>query len=62
LTSPLIKERLGVENGTIKGKGGVGKWWKRVLDKIPDLKTEFIAFAESIDSVVLVQKISLRRG
>ena len=58
LTSPLIKEKLDIEDGTIRGKDGVRQWWQRAIDKYPDLQTEFIEVAESIESIVFIQRIS----
>jgi ketosteroid isomerase-like protein len=58
LTSPLIKKVLNIDDGTLKGKTNVRKWWQQVFEKVPDLQFEFIDIAESVDSMVLVQKSS----
>lgn len=59
LTSPIIRSRLNISNGTLKGKEKVREWWKRVLNKIPDFKLNFIDFAiANDDTVAFIQKSS----
>jgi hypothetical protein len=58
LTSPHIKKRLGIEDGTLRGKARVREWWQRVLEKVPDLSSELIAVAEGVDSVSYIFKSS----
>jgi hypothetical protein len=58
LTSPGIKNILGIDSGTLKDKTNVRKWWRRVLDKVPDLRFELIDIAESADSIAMIYKSS----
>jgi DNA integrity scanning protein DisA with diadenylate cyclase activity len=58
LVSPVVKRVLGIEDGTLVGKEAVRKWWRRVLDKVPDLKFSIIDIAENINSIAMVFKSS----
>jgi hypothetical protein len=37
MTSPFIVKRMGQPTGTLRGKEQVGAYWRRALDRIPDL-------------------------
>lgn len=50
LTSPYVRDRLGIPDGTLRGKEAVRAWWRRVLDKLPDYSTELVAIANGVDS------------
>lgn len=52
LTSPVAKLRLGLEDGVIRGKAKVREWWRRVLDKVPDLNSELVNVAQTANSTV----------
>ena len=59
LTSPIVKERLNMDGGTLKGKENVRIWWRRVLDKVPDFHLELVDSALATDSTVaMIQKSS----
>lgn len=58
LTSPMIKLRLEIEDGTLRGKENVRVWWTRVLTKVPDLSSELISVSEGVDSVCYIFKSS----
>ncbi len=53
ITTPMIKLAGGIDSGTLKGKPAVAEYWKRALEKIPDLHFELIDVAEGVDSVAL---------
>lgn len=56
ITTPMIKMAGGINSGTLKGKEAVANYWKKALEKIPDLHFELIDVTESIDSVALYYK------
>jgi hypothetical protein len=51
MTTPMIRQLLAIESGTLKGKNAVGDYWRAALQKIPDLKFSLIAAAAGINSV-----------
>ncbi len=53
ITTPMIKLAGGIDSGTLKGKDNVGAYWRKALDKIPDLHFELIDVTEGVDSVAL---------
>ena len=54
ITSPIIQSKLGIDDGTIKGKANVRTWWTRVLDKVPDLTFTFKDTAVAADGALLM--------
>jgi ketosteroid isomerase-like protein len=62
ITSPVIKSVLGIEDGTISGKENVRIWWRRVLDKVPDLKFTFHDTALTADGSMLLMYKSSHNG
>ncbi|MEO5668394.1 MAG: nuclear transport factor 2 family protein [Bdellovibrionota bacterium] len=56
MTTPFIVKLAAVPSGTLKGKDAVGSYWKKALDKIPDLHFELIDVFTSVDSVCLFYK------
>ena len=59
LISPIIKTRMDVDDGTLKGKEKVRVWWRRVLDKVPDFHLDLVDMAIANDSTVaMIQKSS----
>ncbi len=58
LISVIIKDVFNVEDGTIRTKENVRKWWRRVLDNVPDIHFEFLDISESVDSTALIYKSS----
>lgn len=53
ITTPMIKLAAGIESGSLKGKDAVAAYWKKALQKIPDLHFELIDVTEGINSVAL---------
>ncbi|MEY8758938.1 nuclear transport factor 2 family protein [Chryseobacterium tongliaoense] len=56
ITTPMIKIALGSGEGSLKGKEAVGDYWRKALDKIPDLHFELYEVTQGIHSVVLYYK------
>jgi hypothetical protein len=53
MTSPLIVQIAGEASGTLKGHAAVGAYWRKALERIPDLRFELLGIFRSVDSVVL---------
>lgn len=53
ITTPMIKLAAGIESGSLKGKQQVADYWRKALQKIPDLHFELIDVMEGINSVAL---------
>ena len=56
ITTPMIKLAGGIESGSLQGKQQVKAYWKKALDKIPDLHFELIDVTSGVDSVALYYK------
>ncbi|MEH7888280.1 nuclear transport factor 2 family protein [Elizabethkingia meningoseptica] len=56
ITTPMIKITLGGSDGSLKGKEAVGAYWKKALEKIPDLHFELYEVTEGVNSVGLYYK------
>lgn len=56
ITTPMIKLALGEGDGSLKGKDAVADYWKRALDKMPDLHFELYDVTEGVNSVALYYK------
>jgi hypothetical protein len=56
ITTPMIKMAIGIDSGTLKGKKEVAEYWKKALDKMPDLYFELIDVTESVGSLALYYK------
>jgi len=56
ITTPMIKLAAGIESGSLKGKEEVRAYWKKALDKIPDLHFELVEVTSGVDSVALYYK------
>ena len=56
ITTPMIKMALGEGDGNLKGKDAVADYWKRALDKMPDLHFELYDVTEGVNSVALYYK------
>ncbi|MHC6198323.1 DUF4440 domain-containing protein [Elizabethkingia miricola] len=56
ITTPMIKMALGEGDGSLKGKGAVADYWRRALDKMPDLHFELYDVTEGVNSVALYYK------
>ena len=56
ITTPMIKLAGGIESGSLQGKENVKAYWKKALDKIPDLHFELVDVTSGVDSVALYYK------
>lgn len=56
ITTPMIKMALGEGDGSLKGKDAVADYWKRALDKMPDLHFVLYDVTEGVNSVALYYK------
>jgi hypothetical protein len=56
MSSPYIAQLLGDPSGTLKGKRAVGEYWRRALERAPNLHFELVETLAGIDSVVLYYK------
>ncbi|MFT3947790.1 MAG: nuclear transport factor 2 family protein [Agriterribacter sp.] len=62
ITTPMIKMATGNDSGTLKGKQNVREYWKKALEKIPDLHFELYAVTQGIDCVALYYKSVLNKN
>ena len=62
ITTPMIKLALGVDSGSLKGKKDVADYWKRALEKLPDLHFELFAVTTCINSVALYYKSVMNKN
>lgn len=53
MSSPIIRERLGVESGILTGKAAVSEYWKKGLEAFPDLCFELISVFCGVRSVAI---------
>lgn len=56
VTTPMIKIALGLDKGTLKGKEAVADYWKKAMEKVPDLHFELYEVTQGINSVALYYK------
>jgi ketosteroid isomerase-like protein len=54
--TPMIKLATGGNTDSLKGKEAVRDYWKKALDKIPDLHFDLIEVTEGTNSVALYYK------
>ena len=52
----MIKLAAGIESGSLKGKENIKEYWKKALQKIPDLNFELYEVTSGINSVALFYK------
>ena len=53
MSSPVIVQVAGEPSGRLRGKGAVGAYWRKALDRLPDLHFELLTTLVGIDSVTL---------
>ncbi len=53
MTSPYIVERMGVENGQLKGKDNIKPYWSMALTAQPPLLFELIDVFVGVSSVII---------
>ena len=56
MTSPVICQVANEPSGTLKGKVNVGAYWKKALEKMPNLYFELVSVLVSINSLTLYYK------
>ncbi|MGZ3885425.1 MAG: nuclear transport factor 2 family protein [Bacteroidia bacterium] len=56
ITTPMIKLAAGIDNGSLKGKDAVAAYWRKALERIPDLHFELVDVTEGVGSVALYYK------
>jgi ketosteroid isomerase-like protein len=61
ITTPMIKVALGVDSGTLKGKGTVKRYWQAALQKVPDLRFELIETTQSVESIAVYYKAVMNK-
>jgi len=54
MTSPLIVERFGIANGTLKGKEAVRRYWSAGLASTPDLRFELREVAVGVNVIAIL--------
>ncbi|PWN70503.1 nuclear transport factor 2 family protein [Chryseobacterium phosphatilyticum] len=56
ITTPMIVMATGGKESSLKGKGAVCEYWKKALEKFPDLHFDLIHVTAGVDSVALFYK------
>src|SRR5262249_47079515 len=59
MTTPFIVSLTGEPSGTLRGKGQVGAYWRRALERIPGLRFEVLDVFAGVGSVVIYYKAVL---
>lgn len=54
MTSPLIVERVGIANGTLKGKAAIGAYWAQGLAKTSDLRFRLVDVMAGVNTVAII--------
>jgi hypothetical protein len=62
ITTPMIRLALGSGDGSLKGKIQVADYWKKALEKIPDLHFELYEVCTGVNSIVLYYKSVMNRN
>lgn len=61
ITTPMIKNLLGIPSGTLQGKPAVGDYWRAAIRKIPDLQFSIIETTCGVDTVSIYYDAVLGR-
>ena len=56
VTTPMIALATGGKENTLRGKEAVREYWRKALDKFPDLHFELIRSTAGVNSVALFYK------
>ena len=56
ITTPMIVMATGGKESSLTGKNAVREYWKKALDKFPNLHFELIQSTAGVDSVALFYK------
>jgi hypothetical protein len=59
MTTPFIVKVMGDPSGTLKGKEQVGAYWRRALDRLPDLHFQVLDVFAGIGSLVIYYRAVL---
>jgi hypothetical protein len=59
MTSPFIARLMGEPGCTLKGKGQVEAYWRRALERLPDLQFEVLDVFTGVGSLVIHYKAVL---
>ncbi len=62
ITTPMIKLALGIDSGSLKGKEQVADYWRKALQKLPDLEFELYDVTAGVDSVALYYKSVMNKN
>ncbi len=61
MNSPLIVERMKLENGVLKGKDQIRPYWEIGLNANPPLKFELVSYFTGVNSIVIQYKSVSRK-
>lgn len=53
MTTPMIVLVMNDQTGTLKGKKNVKPYWKKALERVPDLRFELLDVFVSVNSLVI---------
>jgi hypothetical protein len=56
MSSPFILQIAGEPSGKLKGKAAIAAYWKRALERLPDLHFEPISVLTGVESVTINYK------
>lgn len=59
MTSPFLTTLIGEPTGTLKGKEQVRAYWRRALERVPDLHFDVLEVFVSVGSMVIFYKAVL---
>jgi ketosteroid isomerase-like protein len=61
MSSPLIRERMGVESGSLKGKDAIRPYWAIGLAAQPPLRFELVDVAAGVNAVAIYYRNLTRK-
>ena len=56
MSSPYIKDRMGIESGVLKGKDNIRPYWEKSLAVDPPVKFELIDVFTGMSSIIIYYK------
>ena len=56
IITPMIKMSLGVDTGSLVGKGAIADYWRAALEKMPDLHFELLDVCSGVNSIAVYYK------
>ena len=54
MSSPFIIQIAGEPSGTLRGKAAVEKYWRRALERIPDLHFELVSVLAGVTTLTIL--------